>query len=165
MAYIIQSKSMSVFTPNRLNIYHWKSLRQVDSDVEMVLNFYVYHIKDCTIDEIHEANSKDKRYQINKVSIYKWNVLTCELCSGVGVLDWLSHIMKPKVKYNIYDPECQYKRDPKSSMFKLTTFEGDHFFISSPKVNKGYERCNKCLGTGINTIRKNVTSVEELKHV
>ena len=163
MAYIKPEKASLVYI-DKLNIFHWKFLQQLEklpgSIVAIIINFQLYHIFDCTIAEIHEANSKKMGHILEKNCSYKWNVLTCNSCDGLGALDWISNITKPKLTHSIFDSKLVYKRDPRGIIHKMTLIDGEHFFLSSPKTKRSYEICQKCLGTGINTIRNGVKKIE-----
>ena len=159
MAYIRYPGPIS-FSEDSLNIYNWKTLKKNQDGVLVGVDFQVYQIKECDINEIHEANLKHKRYALEKRFRYVQNELSCTVCGGRGILDWIQNVTKPPVSPFGPDP---YKRKPEGKIYLITTNKNQEIFLSSQHIPTGFEECKKCFGSGLHRIGYNMKSKDEVE--
>ena len=156
MAYLKNPKDFG--RTSKLNIHNWKTLESTGNGVNIIVDFQRYHIYDCDITEIIQANLQGKRFQLEKIFHYIHNELSCILCEGRGKLDWIHNVTKP----TLYGMLPEYKRHEKGQCFMITTHDSRKILLSSQYIPKGFEQCNKCYGSGLDQIRANIKSKEEV---
>ncbi len=159
MAYLIFPEELLQIFNTKLNIYNWQTISSVGPrEVHVAVNFQVYIVSDFTLEELHEANLRNKRHKIEKRFSFQLNYLSCTSCGGKGALDWIETATKAATEDWMSLP--QYMRNPKGPVYKFIRDDGTIFFSSTAYAKRGFELCKKCLGSGLHHIKNEDTPYE-----
>lgn len=140
---------------NSIPVTNWRTLGVMKDDrLEVVLaRFHRFVIHDITLEYFHLINKH--RYIDKRSYRYVNNALACSVCHGAGRLDWIqkarnrgSHVMESNRNYR-RNPEIISDLLPVSVNSK---HEIVRLYGSKPKIFDGQEVCDRCIGTGMESM-------------
>jgi len=167
------------FTPTRLKIEleNWRSIHSIKKTNSIQLtsqDFGVYDLLDTTISEILQViqNNDEIEKKGQRITIS----LSCDMCRGSGITDWISNICKCPTTSNLPDIDPKnFKRDDKK-IYRSDFTNDDNNLVESyystayiDPTLEGIELCKECLGTGIFNIsirslsKASIHNITELK--
>jgi hypothetical protein len=132
------------YSKKTVDIKNWRLLKNGKYDgkygVYIILyNCRLFFIPVLTIKDILKINSENMFRQADIT--YIKNVLTCKICGGTGIVDWIQNVIKNPTKISYF----KYKTDTKKSPLYIDK----NIVISLPTKKKVYDYCRFCKGSGL----------------
>jgi len=153
---------------NPIRVTNWRYIKPlIDLDekekgvFEICIDISVFTVYNITLEELDKLMSKN----ITEMYIFKYfkNTLICSKCGGTGIIDWIDKATKSKEDVTSIAESFNYIRGPVIN--KLTFWNDDILYTSTPRKKLGDEFCYECHGCGIKlpSIAKNVKVLKSLK--
>lgn len=151
-----------------LDISNWRFLKEGKYDNKEgsflgLHNCRVFFIVDITIDEIHDINYNN--LTIRKAAIHIRNSLSCNICNGMGIIDWIQNVNKVPPRRPQYRQYCNYIRDKKGPIRNLYSTVGTgayqgEIFTSTPVKPEAFYFCSSCHASGLRWLNSTVINKE-----
>jgi len=127
--------------------HQWRAVQEKQDGLIVIINSCgKYFISDLTMKEFHHINDNDET--VKKKFEYLHEKLVCQICHGVGKLDWIENARKhTHYKFGTY---TNYVRNPETPIRLL-----DDYYVSSPILEEGQKLCKTCCGTGLHMFNEN----------
>jgi hypothetical protein len=142
---------------------NWRGVYQTDGIFHLVSeDCMVYKLNDINIDQFLKMEN-DKKLNMKVHGICINGMLTCNSCHGAGHTDWVTEITKLKASkasngYSFFIPD--------STLMEIKIFfhSKEHRFIFRPaKLHEGLKHCDRCVGSGLFSVKQAVSENEKLK--